>query len=49
MEDNNLRRGVINLIYFLITTEHPGVTKTYVLVVQQFWWPGIKDFITKYI
>ena len=49
MEDNDLRRGVINVIHNSTTAGHPGITKTYALTTRHFWWPGMKNFITKYV
>src|SRR6266850_2392390 len=47
--DNNLRRGVISLFHDSTTLGHPGITKTTQLIVQYYWWPGLKHHVTKYI
>jgi len=49
MDDNGLRRGVLSLYHDSITAGHPGISKTLWTVGQDYWWPGIKDFITNYI
>jgi len=47
--DNALRRGVISLFHDHVTAGHPGITKTLQLLLQYYWWPNMKTFITKYI
>ena len=47
--DNALRRGVISLFYDHVTAGHPGITKTLQLLLQYYWWPNMKTFITEYI
>jgi Integrase zinc binding domain len=49
MEDNNLRRGVISLYHDHMIAEHPGILKTMQLVVKDYWWPRMRDFITNYV
>src|ERR1700746_2394995 len=33
----------------LITIGHPGWWKTYELVTQNYWWPGILTFVKEYV
>ena len=47
--DNNLRRGVITLFHTSLTARHPRISKTFDLTKEHYWWPYIKDFMTKYI
>jgi len=47
--DNDLRRGVISLFHDSTTSGHPGITKTTQLIVQYYWWPGLKHHVTEYI
>ena len=37
------------MVHNHVLAEHPGIEKTIALGVQQFWWPGIKDYLTQYI
>ena len=47
--DNVLRRGVISLFHNHVTAGHPGITKTLQLLLQYYWWPNMKTFVTEYI
>jgi len=47
--DNNLRRGVISLFHDSTTSGHPRITKTTQLIMQYYWWPGLKHHVTEYI
>jgi len=47
--DNVLRRGVISLFHDHVTAGHPRITKTLQLLLQYYWWPNMKTFVTKYI
>jgi Integrase zinc binding domain len=49
VKDNTLRRGVMLLYHDFTTTEHPGALKTCLLLVKDFWWPGMGPFIQNYI
>ena len=40
--DNNLKRGVISYFHDKPSTRHPGISNTYHLMKQQFWWPNMK-------
>ncbi len=49
VEDDVLRRGVTHLIHSSETAGHPGITKTLILMNQNYWWPKMKHFITEYV
>jgi hypothetical protein len=49
VEDNDLRRGVISLNHTSNTAGHPGIAKTYTLTARNYWWPGMKNSVIKYI
>ena len=42
-------REVGFLVHDHILTGHPEIKKTIALGIRQFWWPGIKDYLTQYI
>jgi len=46
---NDLKRGVISLFHDSTTSGHPGITKTTQLIVQYYWWPGLKHHVSEYI
>src|SRR5487761_1399544 len=47
--NDNLRRGVISLFHDPPTARHPGIAKTTPLLNEYYWWPGMRDTVTKYI
>ena len=49
MADDNLRRGIMTIFHDSNTTGHPGILKTTALISREYWWPQMKQFITKYI
>ena len=48
-EDETLRKEVGFLVHDHVLAGHPGIKKTIALGVRQFWWPGIKDYLTQYV
>ena len=44
-----LRRDIVKLHHDSIATGHPGRWKTYELVTQNYWWPGISTFVKEYV
>jgi Integrase zinc binding domain len=49
MEDNMLRREVLSLYHDHRLVGHPGISKTLDLLMKDYWWPIVKDFVTSYI
>ena len=49
VEDNALRRGVTSLFHDSTTAGHPGIAKTLQLLLQYYWWPNQKTYVTEYI
>src|SRR5579863_8963958 len=47
--NNNLKRGVITLFHNSLTAGHPGIAKTITAISENYWWPGMKLDVTKYI
>jgi len=39
----------MSLFHNSTTSGHPGITKTTQLIVQYYWWPGLKHHVTEYI
>jgi transposase InsO family protein len=48
-KDVELRRWIVELHHDSLPTGHPGQWKTYKLVSQNYWWPGMSVFIEKYV
>jgi Integrase zinc binding domain len=49
VEDNALRREVSSLYHDHHLVGHPGISKTLDLLIQDYWWPTVKEFVTNYI
>ena len=49
MADDSLRRGVIALYHDSPTAGHPGVLKTCFLLVKDYWWPHMKDYVSSFV
>jgi hypothetical protein len=47
--DNNLKRGVINFYHNSPPARHPGISNTFELAKQDFWWPNMKQDIEQYV
>ena len=47
--DQDLRREIVRQHHDLSVMGHPGVQKTYALVAREYYWPQMRDFITKYV
>src|ERR1700761_2918894 len=47
--DNNLKRGVISLFHNTPAAGHPGISKTYKIVMKDFWWPSMKQDVEQYV
>ena len=49
MEDNTLRWEVLTYYHNHPTAGHPRIFNTYLLVLQDYWWPDMKKFIKAYV
>ena len=47
--DQELQRDIIKMFHHHETARHPGELKTYNLVRQYYWWPGLQTFIKTYV
>jgi Integrase zinc binding domain len=47
--NNDLKRGVLALFHDSAMARHPGISNTIAAITPYYWWPGMQDFITKYI
>ena len=47
--DEPLQRSVMQWCHDHETTGHPGYLKTHQLVAAEFWWPGLAQYIHKYV
>ena len=45
----NLQLQVLNSRYNYVLASHPGQSKTYQMVHQDFNWPGLQEFVADYI
>jgi hypothetical protein len=41
--DNNLKRGVIHFYHDSLPAGNPGISNTFELAKQDFWWPNMKQ------
>jgi transposase InsO family protein len=48
-KSQELRRDIVKMHHDSIATGHPGRWKTYELVTQNYWWPGISTFVKDYV
>jgi transposase InsO family protein len=47
--DAKLQQDIVKSYHKHITTGHPGRWKTYELISQEFWWPGMSKFVHDFI
>ena len=47
--NDELKRRIVKMYYDSIAIGHLGRWKTYVLVSDNFWWPGMSTFIKEYV
>lgn len=47
--DDNLRREIVKNHHNPPIMGHPGIQKTYKLVAREYWWPGMRHFITQFV
>jgi hypothetical protein len=48
-KDLDLRRDIVKQYHEHLATGHPGRWKTYELVSQEFWWPGMSIFVKEFV
>ena len=48
-DKENIRQDVVKLHHDHPTAGHPGYLKTRQLVSKEYWWPGMAQFIKKYV
>ena len=46
---DSLRRSILACCHDHETAGHPGYLKTHQLIAAEFWWPGLTQFVQKYI
>ena len=44
-----IRRAILQINLDLPTAGHPGRDKTLRKIQENYWWPGIKDWIAEYV
>lgn len=44
-----LRREVLKACHDHQLAGHPGIVRTLATVTRSYWWPGVRDFVTKYV
>ena len=49
LDKENIRQDIVKLHHDHQTAGHPGYLKTRQLVAKGYWWPGMPQFIKKYI
>jgi hypothetical protein len=47
--NDDLKRGVLTLFYDSAMAGHPRISNTITAITPYYWWPGMHDFITKYV
>jgi hypothetical protein len=47
--NDDLRREVLWLHHNILGAGHPGHFKTFELTKREFWWPGLHQFVTRYV
>lgn len=48
-QDHDLRRDLVSLHHDTPLTGHMGRWKTYELLSRNYWWPGMSNFVEKYV
>lgn len=47
--DEELRREVVRNHHDPPVMGHPGIQKTFELVAREYWWPGMRQFVTQFV
>jgi len=48
-KDDDLRKDIVKQYHETIATGHPGRWKTYELLSREFWWPGMSQFVHRFV
>ena len=48
-KDLPLQRDIVKSYHNYVAIGHPGCWKTYKLVSQEYWWPGMSTFVCEYV
>jgi Integrase zinc binding domain len=48
-KDPSLQQVIVKSNHDYVAIGHPGHWKTYELVSQEYWWPGMSTFVCKYV
>jgi hypothetical protein len=48
-KDLELRRDIVKMYHDHETAGHPGELETYNGIRQNYWWPGLRTFVKKYV
>src|SRR5258706_730338 len=49
LDNPQLRHDLVHVHHSAIPARHPGCWKTLELVSQNYWWPGLSRYVTKFI
>ena len=49
VENNDLRRRILGQYHDNFSAGHPGISRTYDTIKLDYWWPGLRDFVTQYV
>jgi Integrase zinc binding domain len=47
--DLTLYKNILELYHDHLSAGHPGILKMLTMVLADYWWPGVCDFVTKYV
>jgi hypothetical protein len=48
-DEEELKRQILRQYHDHQLVGHPGIANTVVAVTREFWWPGVRRFVTTYI
>ena len=48
-DQDNIRCDIVKLHHDHLTARHPGYLKTHQLIAAGYWWPGMAQYIRKYV
>jgi Integrase zinc binding domain len=47
--DPLLYKNILELYHDHPSAGHPGILKMLTMILADYWWPGVRDFVTKYV
>ena len=47
--DEDLRREILRNTHDHCAAGHPGIKKTLLMVIRNYWWPKMGEFVTNYV